>query len=114
MNLQINFLVLPVSFLNDKSCTSSIERTKEGVKWCLSWLKVGRALLLEIPGSSWFDKGEKSTCTEAVEPALDFRRRNRDSVGVLAGSCSEVVRSSPSINKYNSWTLKLLSSKKHP
>jgi len=50
---------------------------KEGVKKNPSALKVGRDLALQGLGYVFSERGEKSTCTEAVEFELDFLRRKR-------------------------------------
>ena len=48
----------------------------DGVKKHLSELKVGRDLELQGLGYALADRGEKSTCTEAVDCELDFLSKN--------------------------------------
>ena len=49
----------------------------EGVKKHLSELKVGKDFALQGLGCDLSERGEKSTCTEAVDCELDFFSRNR-------------------------------------
>jgi len=77
MNLRVQLLVFPVALLSKPKGTSSTPRMKEGVKKNPSALKVGRDLALQGLGYVFSERGEKSTCTEAVEFELDFLRRKR-------------------------------------
>lgn len=77
--------------------TSSIPRMKDGVKKHPSELKVGSDLALQGLGSDLAERGEKSTCTEAVEWELDFLSMKRLSLRSRANSPSLLLVGSPII-----------------